>query len=853
MNEMTGLIVDVEARINKLERGLKQANDRQRKAAGEMERRAKQSADRIGDTYGKMSNGIGASFARLGKLALPFAGGLVAGVAAGGVAGIVGNLDRVAEGIANIGNEAKRAGVDNTTFQEWAFIANRNRIGIDAMVDALKELHIRAGEFFLDDTGAGAAAFQKLGYSAETLKAKLQDPSDLMTEILGKLGQFDQAGRSFLLEEIFGGGGGEQLSALIGQSETALRDTIARAHEVGAVLDDELIRKAEEIDRKFGEMTARVSNFGKRAVIAIAEMGIELADFRDRLDSIFANEAEGRSILGDQVYDALARDRQAVDDQAVALRRLDGEYQRLGEEADRAGMAMAGAIGQLDAWGYDGAADSLRATYGEMQELTRSFRDGEISGEDFTAKLADLEAAAQTAFSELEAGDRVQFSGVISQLDALGGTISGIISLASSMKAALANAAGVGAGQQQGQALRQRQDAEAASMASLNAQRDALERFTQAETARNSATNEQLRLQREVEAVRTRAEEAGAPITDRQAADAAQAALAAEDARREAERAARASGAGAGAGGGGGSSRKKLEGLAAEAQAIRDKTAALQIEAAVLAEVATGQRQHADAAAFADAKVRLLVAAQAEGRTVTAGQMAEIDRLADAYARAGDAAAQAGEQMREATERADRNLKTGADGLTEIFGAARQGADALSSTLQGLADQILDQVFRQMIAGLAGGGGAFGSFVSGFGSALGGFAEGGYTGHGGKFEPAGVVHRGEYVFSKQTVARLGAGNLDRLHESAKRGYATGGLVGGAAGKLTLATSAQSGGAKATPAITINSPVTVNASGGTPEQNADLARQVSAETERAMRNVVRDEMVRQMRPGGMIGR
>lgn len=257
MNELTGLVIDVEARINKLERGLKQANDRQRKAADEMERRAKQSADRIGDTYGKMSNGIGASFARLGKLALPFAGGLVAGVAAGGVAGIVGNLDRVAEGIANIGNESKRAGVDNTTFQEWAFVADQNRIGIDAMVDALKELHIRAGEFFLDDTGAGAAAFQKLGYSADTLKAKLQDPSNLMTEILGKLGQFDQAGRSFLLEEIFGGAGGEQLSALIGQSETALRDTIARAHEVGAVLDDELIRKAEEIDRKFGEMKPR--------------------------------------------------------------------------------------------------------------------------------------------------------------------------------------------------------------------------------------------------------------------------------------------------------------------------------------------------------------------------------------------------------------------------------------------------------------------------------------------------------------------------------------------------------------------------------------------------------------------
>lgn len=34
-----------------------------------------------------------------------------------------------------------------------------------------------------------------------------------------------------------------------------------------------------------------------------------------------------------------------------------------------------------------------------------------------------------------------------------------------------------------------------------------------------------------------------------------------------------------------------------------------------------------------------------------------------------------------------------------------------------------------------------------------GFAEGGYTGDGGKYEPAGTVHRGEFVFDKETTAR----------------------------------------------------------------------------------------------------
>lgn len=79
------------------------------------------------------------------------------------------------------------------------------------------------------------------------------------------------------------------------------------------------------------------------------------------------------------------------------------------------------------------------------------------------------------------------------------------------------------------------------------------------------------------------------------------------------------------------------------------------------------------------------------------------------------------------------------------------------------------------------------SLQSGFGSLLPGisggpigplkadgtFASGGYTGSGGKDEPAGIVHRGEFVFDKDTVNRIGLQNLMML----QRGYANGGPVG----------------------------------------------------------------------------
>ncbi len=132
-----------------------------------------------------------------------------------------------------------------------------------------------------------------------------------------------------------------------------------------------------------------------------------------------------------------------------------------------------------------------------------------------------------------------------------------------------------------------------------------------------------------------------------------------------------------------------------------------------------------------------------------------------------------------------------------------------------------------------------------------GYAEGGYTGDGGKYEPAGVVHRGEYVMPKKVVERVGVDNLAGLHRAALRGYSGGGLVGGAE-PLRSAQAGRSGALNdAGQVINISAPVTVNASGGTPDQNADLAKRISREMEATMRGVVADEIRRQGRPGNML--
>ena len=141
-------------------------------------------------------------------------------------------------------------------------------------------------------------------------------------------------------------------------------------------------------------------------------------------------------------------------------------------------------------------------------------------------------------------------------------------------------------------------------------------------------------------------------------------------------------------------------------------------------------------------------------------------------------------------------------------------------------------VTGQMAGNVALGGG---SAAGGYTGLFAGFSGGGYTGAGGKYEPAGIVHRGEVVFSQRDVARHGGvGAVERLR---LKGYADGGVVGFSAPKVSA------GGG-----IVVN--MTVNVEGGGESTEEDVRKGVEAGMVAAFRQIADQRIAESWRPGNI---
>ncbi|CAD7026530.1 tail protein [Pseudorhizobium endolithicum] len=893
MDDVQRLLISLEGRFNKYERDLDRTKNRTRTNFRAMEKQAADSAK-------KMDNVMAGALKSFGK---GLAGGVIGGLAIGGLDQIVSRVGDIAKNIASIGNEAKRAGLSTKAFQELGYVAQQNRIPVDALVDGMKELNLRADEFVVTGKGSAAEAFQRLGYSAQDLKRKLEDPSTLLVEIIGRLQQLDRAAQIRIADEIFGGTGGERFVELIDQGAEGIRRAIKEANDLGIVMDDELIRRADELDRKFQAIGNTISTYTKQAVVGLVGA---MDDFLDRFNKV--EEQSDRNVqnrLLDTYNDIAAEKQKLADLQQISLgtpadlmnitasqkeiERLTAEAMRLrdildrrngyredfiyktGEDAKYAkppldslnnALTGTGSAAGAGAKGLDSFASAVRALKDEVPDLANGLAQLDAQtriDQAYRAALGQARTMGEVYLANELRGNALSAVAVRSATDdptryltnvlASGKSQAHINGLAStfaeklakmlaSMPDDLKGSVTINSGyrsverQQQLwlQALKKYGSPDAArkwvappgnsqhnkgNAADLGYSSDAARQWVHGNASRFGLTFPLSNENWHIEDAEAR-QQLNSQEMERKIAVATEQADAYRQITTEA--------------------RNFILGQQTERQALDMTT---------------------DAAAALRYEQQMLAEAQRAGITLTDQQRQEIANLAAGMAGAEGAVQSYVQTQEQASAAAQFFGQQAVDALSGLLTGTMTAEHALQQLLQTLVKAALQAALlgEGPLAGLLGGKPKAptgnGSSKKGLGSILGaifGFADGGYTGHGGKHEPAGVVHRGEYVMSKRAVERIGVANLEAMHRGAlKAGYADGGYVGQP--RLPAANVAPAN--QNAPQIAISAPVTVNANGGTPEQNADLAKQVSRQMEATMRGVVADELRRQMRPGNML--
>ncbi|TCM57823.1 hypothetical protein C8J36_102626 [Rhizobium sp. PP-F2F-G48] len=254
---LPGLVVDIEARVDKLEKGMARANAIQQRGSKALEARARQSARNMEQTYAKAGSNIASSMEKaFGTMAKGGAAVAVAG-------GMVMAVKEIASSIAEVDREARKAGVTAKVWQQWANVATAAGMSIDGMTDALKELNIRGDEFAETGKGSAEESFKRLGYSVSDVAERLKDPSRFMDEIIGKLQKLDAAAQTRILDEVFGGTGAEELAKTLGLSV----GEIQRLRNEGALFTEEQIAAAKKIDSEWATMWRNFTVYAKQAAV----------------------------------------------------------------------------------------------------------------------------------------------------------------------------------------------------------------------------------------------------------------------------------------------------------------------------------------------------------------------------------------------------------------------------------------------------------------------------------------------------------------------------------------------------------------------------------------------------------
>jgi len=431
------LNIIVGARTERLEKSLKDAEKRIKRFESQTK---------------KSLSGSSKNFAMLATAAKRFLPAL-------GAAAIVQSVKKVTSELDSIGKKADQIGLTTDAFQELVFVAEGAGVSQEKFTSSMERFSKRLGEATL---GAGAASkmLKTMGLDAKELtQIPLDEALNKVADRMNKIQ--DPTQKAAAAAAIFGREGVAMVN-MMREGSAGLDELRRAANEAGAVIDEDVIRNAEEMQTKLDAANRVIRAQLNEALVALSPLLVGAAkgfaglakrvgDFLSAAEPVDATMMQLvsdvdylKSILGegvslDQIVDPAGQE---------ALRDLEDALLGVGLEAFDASGAIESTINSLQSLKsanrensseYDVLIQALENLKTQLSEIEdQSFI--ELDTQEAVTRLEQLEQDAIDVAEQLAAIDDANFSRIQQNLFGLRGVLDTVFNAAQRAAAAIPGA-----------------------------------------------------------------------------------------------------------------------------------------------------------------------------------------------------------------------------------------------------------------------------------------------------------------------------------------------------------------------------------------------------------------------------
>ncbi len=284
-DEQEKLVVAVEARVTSFERDLARVTaglDKTRRSHYALSQEVKRGNREMQTAFQQLSNTMGAGGllgGARGLLGLTGLGGLVG---AAGIGAALQGAKAIISAVADLADEAESLQLSTDTIQAFKVLGEEAGVGGEKAAQALQKF-TQASEEAARGEGALIEALRRYApAAAEQFRAAEGQEARLRALAVAFTSVEDAAQRAEIGAAAFGARGGGKLAAGIAAANGQIDVYIQKLKDSGQILDEEAIKKADELDIAFARVARTIDGQLKTAIVGVAAVLKAMADSATR-------------------------------------------------------------------------------------------------------------------------------------------------------------------------------------------------------------------------------------------------------------------------------------------------------------------------------------------------------------------------------------------------------------------------------------------------------------------------------------------------------------------------------------------------------------------------------------------